>query len=123
MRISDWSSDVCSSDLEKIADAARDKRIEGVADIRDESNREGVRAVIELKRDATAEVVLNQLWRHTPAQSSFPANMLAIRGGRPEMRSEEHTSELQSIMRISYAVFCLYKKTQAHALRNKTVTQ
>lgn len=71
--------------VEKIAEAARDKRIEGVSDIRDESNREGVRVVIELKRDATAEVVLNQLWRHTPAQSSFPANMLAIRGGRPEM--------------------------------------
>src|SRR3546814_14190882 len=71
--------------VEKIAEAARDKRIEGVADIRDESNREGVRVVIELKRDATAEVVLNQLWRHTPAPSSFPANMLAIRGGRPEM--------------------------------------
>lgn len=71
--------------VEKIAEAARDKRIEGVADIRDESNREGVRVVVELKRDATAEVVLNQLWRHTPAQSSFPANMLAIRGGRPEM--------------------------------------
>jgi len=70
--------------VEKIAEAAKDKRIEGVADIRDESNREGVRIVIELKRDATAEVVLNQLWRHTPAQSSFPANMLAIRGGRPE---------------------------------------
>ena len=71
--------------VEKIAEAARDKRIEGVADIRDESNREGVRIVIDLKRDATADVVLNQLWRHTPAQSSFPANMLAIRGGRPEM--------------------------------------
>lgn len=70
--------------VEKIAEAAKDKRIEGVSDIRDESNREGVRIVIELKRDATAEVVLNQLWRHTPAQSSFPANMLAIRGGRPE---------------------------------------
>jgi DNA gyrase subunit A len=70
--------------VEKIAEAAKDKRIEGIADIRDESNREGVRVVIELKRDATAEVVLNQLWRHTPAQSSFPANMLAIRGGRPE---------------------------------------
>jgi DNA gyrase subunit A len=70
--------------VEKIAEAAKDKRIEGVADIRDESNREGVRVVIELKRDATPEVVLNQLWRHTPAQSSFPANMLAIRGGRPE---------------------------------------
>ncbi len=70
--------------VEKIAEAAKDKRIEGVSDIRDESNRLGVRIVIELKRDATAEVVLNQLWRHTPAQSSFPANMLAIRGGRPE---------------------------------------
>jgi DNA gyrase subunit A len=70
--------------VEKIAEAAKDKRIEGVADIRDESSREGVRVVIELKRDATPEVVLNQLWRHTPAQASFPANMLAIRGGRPE---------------------------------------
>src|SRR3546814_9264786 len=57
--------------VEKIAEAARDKRIEGVADIRDESNREGVRVVIELKRDATAEVVLNQPWRHTPAQSKI----------------------------------------------------
>jgi DNA gyrase subunit A len=70
--------------VEKIAEAAKEKRIEGVSDIRDESNRLGVRIVIELKRDATPEVVLNQLWRHTPAQSSFPANMLAIRGGRPE---------------------------------------
>ncbi len=71
--------------VEKIADAAKEKRIEGISDIRDESNREGVRIVIDLKRDATAEVVLNQLWRHTPAQGSFPANMLAIRGGRPEL--------------------------------------
>ena len=71
--------------VEKIADAAKDKRIEGVSDIRDESSRLGIRVVVELKRDATPEVVLNQLWRHTPAQSSFPANMLAIRGGRPEM--------------------------------------
>jgi DNA gyrase subunit A len=70
--------------VERIAEAAKDKRIEGVSDIRDESNREGVRVVIDLKRDATPDVVLNQLWRHTPAQSSFPANMLAIRGGRPE---------------------------------------
>lgn len=70
--------------VEKIAEAAKDKRIEGISDIRDESNREGVRIVIDLKRDASPEVVLNQLWRYTPAQSSFPANMLAIRGGRPE---------------------------------------
>ncbi len=73
--------------VEKIADAAKEKRIEGISDIRDESNREGVRVVIDLKRDATAEVVLNQIWRHTPAQASFPANMLAIRGGRPETLS------------------------------------
>jgi len=71
--------------VERIAEAAKDKRIEGVADIRDESNRMGVRIVIDLKRDATPDVVLNQLWRHTPAQQSFAANMLAIRGGRPEL--------------------------------------
>lgn len=71
--------------VEKIAEAAKDKRIEGVSDIRDESSRKGMRVVIDLKRDATPDVVLNQLWRHTPAQSSFPANMLAIRGGRPEV--------------------------------------
>ena len=71
--------------VEKIAEAAKDKRIEGVSDIRDESSRKGVRVVIDLKRDATPEVVLNQLWRHTSAQASFPANMLAIRGGRPEV--------------------------------------
>lgn len=73
--------------VEKIAEAAKDKRIEGVSDIRDESNREGVRVVIDLKRDASPEVVLNQLWRNTPAQSNFAANMLAIRGGRPEILS------------------------------------
>ena len=71
--------------VERIAEAVKEKRVEGVSDIRDESNREGVRIVIDLRRDATVEVVLNQLWRHTPAQGSFPANMLAIRGGRPEL--------------------------------------
>ncbi len=71
--------------VEKIADAVKDKRVEGVSDVRDESNREGVRVVIDLKRDATPEVTLNQLWRHTPAQGSFAMNMLALRGGRPEL--------------------------------------
>jgi DNA gyrase subunit A len=70
--------------VEKIAEAAKDKRIEGISDIRDESSREGVRVVVDLKRDASPEVVLNQIWRYSPAQASFPANMLAIRGGRPE---------------------------------------
>jgi DNA gyrase subunit A len=68
----------------KIAEAAREKRLEGITDVRDESSRLGVRIVMELRRDAQTDVVLNQLWRNTPAQSSFPANMLAIRGGRPE---------------------------------------
>jgi DNA gyrase subunit A len=71
--------------VEKIAEAAKEKRIEGISDIRDESNREGVRVVVDLKRDATPEVVLNQIWRNTPAQSNFAANMLAIKGGRPEV--------------------------------------
>ena len=70
--------------IEKIADLVRDKRIEGIADIWDETNREGMRIVIELKRDAVADVVLNQLWRFSDLQTSFGANMLAINGGRPE---------------------------------------
>jgi DNA gyrase subunit A len=70
--------------IEKIADAVRDKRIEGIADIWDESNREGMRVVIELKRDAVPDVVLNQLWRYSDLQTTFGANMLAINGGRPE---------------------------------------
>ncbi|MFQ3664545.1 MAG: DNA gyrase subunit A [Sphingomonadaceae bacterium] len=70
--------------VEKIAEAVKDKRIEGVSDLRDESSREGVRIVLELKREAVPEVVVNQLFRHTPAQGSFPVNMLALRGGRPE---------------------------------------
>jgi DNA gyrase subunit A len=69
--------------VEKIAEAVKDKRVEGVADLRDESNREGVRVVLDLKRDAVADVVLNQLWRHTPAQGSFAVNMLALVNGRP----------------------------------------
>jgi DNA gyrase subunit A len=70
--------------IERIADLVRDKRIEGISDIWDESNREGMRIVIELKRDAVADVVLNQLWRYSDLQTTFGANMLAITGGRPE---------------------------------------
>ena len=70
--------------IEKIADLVREKRIEGISDIWDESNREGMRIVIELKRDAVADVVLNQLWRYSDLQTTFGANMLAINGGRPE---------------------------------------
>jgi DNA gyrase subunit A len=70
--------------VEKIAELAREKKIEGIAHVQDESDRFGVRVVIELKRDATPEVVLNQLWRFTPMQTSFGCNMLALNGGRPE---------------------------------------
>ncbi|MEL6586236.1 MAG: DNA gyrase subunit A [Pseudomonadota bacterium] len=70
--------------IERIAEAAKDKRIEGIAHVQDESDRVGVRVVVELKRDATAEVVLNQLFRFTPMQTSFACNMLALNGGRPE---------------------------------------
>ncbi len=70
--------------VEKIAEAAREKKIEGIAHVQDESDRVGVRVVIDLKRDATPEVVLNQLFRFTPMQVSFGCNMLALNGGRPE---------------------------------------
>ncbi|MCL4136104.1 UNVERIFIED_CONTAM: hypothetical protein GTU68_062342, partial [Idotea baltica] len=70
--------------IERIAEAARDKKIEGIAHVQDESDRNGVRVVVELKRDATAEVVLNQLFRFTPMQTYFGCNMLALNGGRPE---------------------------------------
>jgi len=70
--------------IEKIAELARDKKIEGISHVQDESDRVGVRVVVELKRDATAEVVLNQLFRYTPMQTSFGCNMLALNNGRPE---------------------------------------
>ena len=74
-----------ASMIEKIAELVRDKRIEGISDIRDESDRQGYRVVIELKRDANAEVILNQLYRFTPMQTSFGCNMVALNGGKPEV--------------------------------------
>nr|WP_252733034.1 DNA gyrase subunit A [Shimia thalassica] len=73
-----------ASMIEKIAEQVREKKIEGVSHVQDESDRNGVRVVVELKRDATAEVVLNQLFRFTPMQTYFGCNMLALNGGRPE---------------------------------------
>jgi len=70
--------------IERIADLVREKRVEGIADLRDESDRDGMRIVIELKRDAVADVVLNQLYRFTALQSSFGCNFVALNGGRPE---------------------------------------
>ena len=71
--------------IEKIADLVRDKRLEGISDIRDESDRDGMRVVIELKRDANGEVVLNQLYTNTTLQTSFGYNMLAIVSGAPKV--------------------------------------
>jgi len=71
--------------IERIAETVREKLIEGISDLRDESDREGVRVVIELKRDAEPDIVLNQLYRHTALQTSFGVNMLALNGGRPEL--------------------------------------
>ncbi|WP_421592484.1 DNA gyrase subunit A [Shinella sp. M27] len=71
--------------IEKMAELVRDKRIEGISDLRDESDRDGYRVVIELKRDANADVILNQLYRYTPLQTSFGCNMVALNGGKPEL--------------------------------------
>jgi DNA gyrase subunit A len=71
--------------VERIAELVREKRIDGVADLRDESSREGYRVVVELKREAVPDIVLNQLYRFTPLQTSFGANMVALDGGRPQV--------------------------------------
>ncbi|MEL7130395.1 MAG: DNA gyrase subunit A, partial [Pseudomonadota bacterium] len=71
--------------VQKIAELVREKRVEGIADLRDESDRHGIRVVIEVKRDASADVVLNQLFRYSQLQTSFGVNMLALNGGRPEL--------------------------------------
>ena len=70
--------------IEQIAGLVQEKKVEGIADLRDESDREGMRIVVELKRDAIADIVLNQLYKHTALQESFGVNMLAIVDGRPE---------------------------------------
>ena len=70
--------------LERIGELVREKTIEGISDIRDESDRTGMRIVVEVKRDSSGDVVLNQLYRHTRLQTSFPVNMLAMNGGRPQ---------------------------------------
>ena len=83
--------------IEKIAELVRDKRIEGISDIRDESDRDGMRVVIELKRDAVSDVILNQLYRFSPLQTSFGANLVALNSGRPE------TMNLKDMLQIFVA--------------------
>ncbi len=79
--------------IEKIADLVRDKKIDGISEIRDESDRDGMRIAIDLKRDAVGEIVLNRLYKHTALESSFPINMLAIVGGRPKTLSMREVLE------------------------------
>jgi DNA gyrase subunit A len=73
--------------IERIAELVNERKLDGISDLRDESDRQGMRVVIELKRDAVAEVLLNQLYKHTPMQESFGVNMLAIVDGRPKLLS------------------------------------
>ena len=86
--------------LERIGELVREKTIEGISDIRDESDRTGMRIVIEVRRDSVGDVVLNQLYRHTRLQTSFPVNMLAMNGGRPE----------QMGLKDVIAAFCDFRK-------------
>ncbi|HXW29585.1 MAG TPA: DNA gyrase subunit A [Xanthobacteraceae bacterium] len=83
--------------VEKIAELVREKKIEGIADLRDESDRDGYRVVIELRREAVPDVVLNQLYRFTPLQSTFGANMVALDGGKPQLLN------LKDLLRIFVA--------------------
>lgn len=86
--------------LERIGEMVREKTLEGISDIRDESDRNGMRVVIEIKRDAQGDVVLNQLYRHTRLQTSFPVNLLAMNGGRPQ----------QMGLKDVITAFCAFRK-------------
>ena len=80
--------------IERIAELVNERRLDGIADLRDESDRDGMRVVIDLKRDAVAEVLLNQLYKHTPLQESFGINMLAVVDGRPQLLSLKDALEV-----------------------------
>ncbi len=107
--------------IEKIADLVRDKRVEGISDLWDESNRDGMRIVIELKRDAVADVVLNQLWKFSDLQTTFGANMLAINGGRPQQLNlkdmiEAFTSFRQEVVSRRTKHLLMKARERAHVL-------
>ncbi|MEY3333798.1 MAG: gyrase subunit [Cyanobacteriota bacterium] len=94
--------------IEKIAELVNDKKIEGIADIRDESDRDGMRIVIELKRDAYPRVVLNNLYKQTPLQSNFGANMLALVNGEP------HTLAIKQFLSVflDFRILCIERRTR-----------
>ena len=101
--------------IEKIADLAKNKKIDGISHIQDESDRFGIRIVIELKRDATAEVVLNQLYRFTPLQTSFGCNLLALNKGKPEqLNLKMYLEEF-----IEFRVEIVTKRTEFDLRKNR----
>ncbi len=103
--------------VEKIAGMVRDKRIEGIADLRDESDRHGIRVVIEIKKDASADVVLNQLHRYSQLRTSFPANILALNGGRPEQMNLRQI--LQAFIRFREEVVARRTKFELNKARDR----
>ena len=103
--------------VEKIAELVREKKVEGIADLRDESDRNGIRVVIEIKRDASADIVLNNLYRLTPMQTSFGVNMLALNGGRPELMTLR--SMLQAFIRFREEVVARRTKFELNKARNR----
>jgi DNA gyrase subunit A len=102
---------------ERIAEVVRDKRVEGISEVRDESDRDGVRMVIELKRDAMADVVLNQLYRFTPLQTSFGVNALALDGGRPKLMNLKEL--LEAFIRFRAEVITRRTKFELNHARDR----
>ncbi len=103
--------------VEKIAELVREKKIEGIGDLRDESDRNGIRVVIEIKRDASSDIVLNQLFRFTPMQTSFGVNMLALNAGRPELMTLR--TMLQAFIRFREEVVARRTKFELNKARNR----
>ena len=102
---------------ERIAEVVRDKKVEGVSEIRDESDRDGVRLVIELKRDAMSDVVLNQLYRFTPLQTTFGVNSLALDGGRPRLMNLKEL--LEAFIRFRAEVITRRTKFELNHARDR----
>jgi DNA gyrase subunit A len=102
---------------ERIAEVVRDKKVEGISEVRDESDRDGVRMVVELKRDAMADVVLNQLYRFTPLQTSFGVNALALDGGRPKLMSLKEL--LEAFIRFRAEVITRRTKFELNHARDR----
>ncbi len=103
--------------VERIGELVREKKIEGIAELRDESDRSGIRVVIEVKRDASADIVLNNLYRLTPMQTSFGVNMLALNSGRPELMTLR--TMLQAFIRFREEVVARRTKFELNKARNR----